>query len=671
MDFTFGIFILREEKGQLLRHGELVTTTPKVLLTLLALVSARGQVVTREELLQAVWPDSFVEQGSLAQNIFVLRKLLAPDFPDGNPIETLSRVGYRFRVPVKILPRPEVLPSLLPDSRTAPAIPQAHPETVLPVPTSSPRRHGNRVLPAAVPLWGPWALLGMLLILIASVALVRVRAQHRRQSDLQPAHPAVAVLRFRNLAPSPDSAWLSVGLREMLSTELTAGTDLQVLPEENVDRAERELRLTTLDGLSHRSVAALCTDLGCSDVVSGSYLRSDGQIRLDLHLVDARTGSTLASYTISKPEAQLATLVNDGGQSLRAQFGLTRRTPDVKTAVAARISTNPQAYQLYVEGNEALLSYNAPHAAMLLQQAIALDPGFALAHSSLAGAYALTGYDSKADAEADRALALDSRLPRVDQLNIQGRAEEVRHQYAAEADTYRTLFTFYPAYFNYGLRMSIALGKAGRSDEEAEELRQLMQRPGPESHDPQLFSTIADARGRAGDYSGALLWAQRAAEESKKRGAWILYGRELTSISQAQMHMHQLGPALTETQEALKLAQEYGDISGELRALNRLGEIYTVQQNLPEARQILERALEREQSLGEVQRRIHTLSALGTLYSAEGQHTQALQAFEREVDLARSFGQPNVQTEAANDLAGERSRAGEVAMMPAKQSETK
>jgi DNA-binding winged helix-turn-helix (wHTH) protein len=75
----------------------------KVLATLLVLVEAEGKVVSKTELLDRVWPDTYVEENNLTQNISALRKLLAADFPDERPIATLARIGYRFQLPVRVL----------------------------------------------------------------------------------------------------------------------------------------------------------------------------------------------------------------------------------------------------------------------------------------------------------------------------------------------------------------------------------------------------------------------------------------------------------------------------------------------------------------------------------------------------------------------------------------
>src|SRR5579872_6465088 len=95
--YEFGPFRLDPAKRVLLRDGDPVPLTPKVFDTLLVLVQNSGQPISRDELMQAVWPDSFVEEGNLTQNISVLRKAL------GNRnryIVTIPGRGYQFVEPV-------------------------------------------------------------------------------------------------------------------------------------------------------------------------------------------------------------------------------------------------------------------------------------------------------------------------------------------------------------------------------------------------------------------------------------------------------------------------------------------------------------------------------------------------------------------------------------------
>jgi len=94
--YAFGPFVLNGNERTLLRNGESVTLTPKVFETLLVLVENHGRVLTKSALMDALWPETFVEESSLAQNISLLRKALANPDDDQTYIETIPKRGYRF-----------------------------------------------------------------------------------------------------------------------------------------------------------------------------------------------------------------------------------------------------------------------------------------------------------------------------------------------------------------------------------------------------------------------------------------------------------------------------------------------------------------------------------------------------------------------------------------------
>ncbi|HEX8147831.1 MAG TPA: alpha/beta fold hydrolase [Pyrinomonadaceae bacterium] len=101
--YTFGPFVLDTREGALLREGRPVQLTPKAFETLVALIERSGHCIGKEELMRRVWPDSFVEENNLSQNISQLRRALQAEGPDPfNYIETVPRRGYRFKAPVVV-----------------------------------------------------------------------------------------------------------------------------------------------------------------------------------------------------------------------------------------------------------------------------------------------------------------------------------------------------------------------------------------------------------------------------------------------------------------------------------------------------------------------------------------------------------------------------------------
>src|SRR5215831_13939160 len=101
--YEFGPFRIDAARHLLLRNGVPTPLTPKAFETLLVLVQRHGQVVEKEDLLKEIWPATFVEEGSLARNVSMLRKVLGEGPSDHQYIETVPRRGYRFVANVREL----------------------------------------------------------------------------------------------------------------------------------------------------------------------------------------------------------------------------------------------------------------------------------------------------------------------------------------------------------------------------------------------------------------------------------------------------------------------------------------------------------------------------------------------------------------------------------------
>ena len=106
--FEFGPFRVDPEKELLLRGAETVPLTPKTFQILLVLIRHSKEVVTKDDLLKTVWPDTFVEEANLSRNIFLLRKALGETPQDHQYIVTVPGRGYRFAQDVKLVPSAEL-----------------------------------------------------------------------------------------------------------------------------------------------------------------------------------------------------------------------------------------------------------------------------------------------------------------------------------------------------------------------------------------------------------------------------------------------------------------------------------------------------------------------------------------------------------------------------------
>ncbi len=283
------------------RNGEPVAIKPKALDTLLVLVEQRGQVVSKDELMSRLWPDTAVEEANLTQNIFVVRKALGEVPGEQRFIATVARHGYRFVA--------EVAEERAADAR--PGITDA-------MPTDGHRRRS-------------WRLIALTAISLAGALIVAMVLWDRQQAS-STATPirAMAVLPFRNLSADPEQAYFVDGMTEAVITDLASISALRVVSHQSVRRYRD----------SAQPLADIARELGVDAIVEGSVGRTGNRIRLTAQLIEARSDQHLwaASY-----DRELGDVLTLQGQLARAVAGAVRvivSEPE-RAALAARRTVDP------------------------------------------------------------------------------------------------------------------------------------------------------------------------------------------------------------------------------------------------------------------------------------------------------------------------------------------
>ena len=200
--------------------------------------------------------------------------------------------------------------------------------------------------------------------------------------------------------------------------------------------------------------------------MAGSYAalgaKSEGQIRLDLHLQDTRSGETVAAISESGTEAHLLDLVSRAGEHLREKLGIRAVTTEEAAEVAIALPSNKETAKLFSEGLAKLRVFDVLAARDLLLKAVATEPGFALSHAALASTWEQLGYDENAKAEARKAFDLSSNLSGAERLLVEGRYRETTRDWEKAIEIYRALFDFFPDNLDYGLALANAEVNANR-----------------------------------------------------------------------------------------------------------------------------------------------------------------------------------------------------------------
>jgi TolB-like protein/DNA-binding winged helix-turn-helix (wHTH) protein/Tfp pilus assembly protein PilF len=352
---------------------------PRAFDLLVFLVERRGHLVERDQLLKAVWRDSFVEEGNLSVTVSVLRKALNDDRGLHKYIETVSKRGYRFVADVRqvdepenILPRPRV-----DESRGTGDEGRAQeqlPAVVAPRATFAPKR----IFRWSIGL----AALGLCLCLILVRELPR-RGSGTSQVQEPVAIRSLAVLPFQTLGAKRGDEYLGLGMADALITRLGNTGKIIVRPTSAIQKyAGEEL-----------SPQAAGQEQGVDAVLDGRIQREADRVRLTVQLIRVRDGAQLWGETFDKEFTNIFALEDALServvQSIRLQL-----TGEETRRFTKRSTERPDAYEAYVKGRyfwNKRTDKGLKKGLEYFRQAITLDPTFAEAYVGVADSYATLG----------------------------------------------------------------------------------------------------------------------------------------------------------------------------------------------------------------------------------------------------------------------------------------
>ena len=453
--------------------------------------------------------------------------------------------------------------------------------------------------------------------------------------------PAVAVLGFKNLAGKPDADWLSTALSEMLTTELAAGEKLRTVSGENVARAKIDLALPDADSYAPDTLARIRKNLDADFVVLGSYFdrgkEEGGQVRLDLRLQDARAGSTLAYVSETGSEAQLLELVSHTGTDLRERLGVGEMTAADASAARSSAPSNPEAARLYAEGLTKLRSYDAQGARTSLQEALGIEPDFALAHAALSEAWDILAYKNESRQEIKKAFENSQGLSREDRLSIEGRYREAYTQWDQAISVYKSLFTFFPDNVDYGLRLAKSQEYGGRPNEALDTVALLRKLPPPARDDPRIDLEEGYAANWVSKFDEATAATAKAVQKASQQGARVLVGRALNAQGNALASQGRFDQARKALEDAQKAALAVGDEGGAAGVLFNLGSLLLQQGDLSGAESSFQASLAIRRKVGDRRDAARALVQLGTVWEAKGDLAEAGKACDEAVGISRDL----------------------------------
>jgi len=382
----FADFEVDLRAGELFKLGTKVRIQELPFQILAALLEHHGEVVTREELRQRIWPpDTFVDYDhSLAVAVSKLREALGDSAEEPRFVETVGKRGYRFMAAVEPARPPQI------------ELEKNRPQITAAFSSPSTAITGRR----------RWRMAFAGIVLAGLAILVFFLLHSGRQPTTRP--PAfsrissIAVLPLKNLSNDPEQEYFVEGMTDEIITDLAQLPALRVI--------SRTSSMHYQD--SPKTAPEIGRELNVDAIVEGTVLRAGDRIRIRTQLIYAPADQHIWAEAYERDMKDVLTLQADLARDIAGQIRLTL-TSQQQSRLAATRPVDPEAHELYLKGRYFWNKRDETgfkKAAEYFQQAIARDPAYPEAYAGLADAYSLQGEMTKAKAAAERALELDPYL---------------------------------------------------------------------------------------------------------------------------------------------------------------------------------------------------------------------------------------------------------------------
>jgi TolB-like protein/DNA-binding winged helix-turn-helix (wHTH) protein/Flp pilus assembly protein TadD len=414
----FGLFELDVRAGELRKQGTRIKLQPQPLQVLNLLLEHPGELVTREELRQAIWPaETFVDFDlGVDSAVYKLRQALCDSVENSRFVETLPRRGYRFIAPVSEVaatPASRVtLGAPRPEDTSAGTLPQAAAPVATPVLNDAHQRG----------VWLGAALIVSLAALLAAAPWRRPRATVATAAPAmallplqsgQPPGPvsSIAILPFRPLNQNLRDEYLELGIADTLITRLSRTGQIVIRPTSAVRK---------FTDVAQDPIAA-GRELKVESVLDGSLQKLGTRIRVNVRLVRVSDGRSLWASQFDEQFSDIFAVEDSISEKIENVLALQLSGDELKH-LARHNTQNVRAYDEYLKGRYHFdqrthegLRESIPY----FRSAIQLDPKYATAHAALALSYSLLarrgGLDprlanSVARQAAEKAVQIDGEL---------------------------------------------------------------------------------------------------------------------------------------------------------------------------------------------------------------------------------------------------------------------
>jgi TolB-like protein/DNA-binding winged helix-turn-helix (wHTH) protein len=541
--YEFGDFRLDAVRRLVTRLDQPVQLNSKAFQTLLVLVRNRQRVVTKDELMQFLWPQTFVEEVNLAQNISAVRKALGEAPGENRYIATIPGKGYQFVCEVlESSPAVEEL-VFARSGRTEMVVEKA--ESDAPERALSAAMTSAETLPAQPRLVRSyrWPSFAAAILALGIAGAYWFFHRNPPETATQAIH-SIAVLPFQPLIGSDDEH-LGLGMADAVITRLSNIRQLPVRPTDVV------IRYSSPD-VDPRKAAR---EMGVDTVLTGKLQKSRDRVRVTVQLIRANDGRPIWAQAFEDKYSEIFEVEDSISEKVVQSLALHLANSE-KVHLQRHYTENIDAYRNYLMGRYEEFTFTRDgmnKAIDYFSRAISEDPGYALAYAGLADAWT-TESDwllaprealPKADAAARKALAFDDQLAEAHAAL----AHALLHEWKLDESNreFHTALALNPSNVSVSYAYSEYLASTGQEDQAIATMKQALTL---DPLSPEINSFIAWDYYLKRDYANCITSAQKATQMFP--GFWLPH------MSAAMCHSlkNEYPDAIREFSKALAMNEE-------------------------------------------------------------------------------------------------------------------
>jgi eukaryotic-like serine/threonine-protein kinase len=505
----FGPFIVDLAAGEVRKNGSRIRLQEKPLRVLVLLAERQGQLVTRTELKQHLWPeDTFVDfETGLNTAVSKLRDALSDKADSPRYIETIPRRGYRFLAPVEFQfraasPAPAAAVPTLDKDHAPPQVGPAAPASAADAKSEAPKpplpADANAKPPARTTIW-------ISLALAAAVAIIAGGAYwltHGRPALSFHSRDSVLLADFENQTGDPrfDSA-----LATAFTVSIEQSRYANVFPRMELDAVLKRMGRPQNERVTPTLGREICQRENVRALIASSITRTGQEYALTAQLIDPKTGDTVRAYTEhSSGEDHILEALDVLSRDVREALGESLYQIHRTDKPLPQVTTKSlSALQQYADGERLWRLGKFQDATTLFKAAIASDPEFAMAHAALGGADYSYIYDAPEEGQAEyqKALLLISRTTTRERMMIETKYANDRGHVNDADQLFRLYLNSYPDDTPMRVNYANLLRKNGRQQEAIEQFKQVLQLTPDYA---SAYIGIATAHKGLGNYPAAL-----------------------------------------------------------------------------------------------------------------------------------------------------------------------